>query len=225
VSRRLDSQLLDSQLLDSQLLARRLRLGVRCSGIVAPVAVLGLAVAGCGGSQAPAVANLGQTTATGAPSAGNADAPSTKPSRAEFASCLTQHGFSAAVGSAATASGSALSVFGVTVSGNVNPSSPQFQAALRACEKDIPGGGPPSLTPAQQAVAAKAMLSFAGCMRRNGEPGFPDPDGDGRFPLGAISGLDPNSPPLQRAFNACQSLEPKVGPRISFTQGNVAERG
>jgi len=109
--------------------------------------------------------------------------------------------------------------------GNVDPDSPLFQSAVAACRKYLPGGGPPALSPAQQAAAAKAMLSFASCMRRTGVPSFPDPNGHGTFPLNSISGLDPNSPLLLRAFSACQSLEPKVGPRISFGQGNVAERG
>jgi hypothetical protein len=104
----------------------------------------------------------------------------------------------------------------MTISGNVDPDSPQFQSAMQACRKYLPGGGPPTLTPAQQAEAAKAMLRFATCMRSNGVPSFPDPNGEGRFPLGSLSELDPNSPLVQSAFKACESLEPKVGPRIEL---------
>ena len=66
-----------------------------------------------------------------------------EPSRAAFAACLTAHGFTASVGSAATAGNNVLSIEGVIVSGNVDPSSPQFQAAMAACRKYLPGGGPP----------------------------------------------------------------------------------
>jgi hypothetical protein len=83
--------------------------------------------------------------------------------------CLSQHGFAAAVGSAGSAPNKSLSIAGVIVSGNVDPSSPQFQAAMQACRKYLPGGGPPSLTPAQQAEWASAMAKFAACMRTNAE--------------------------------------------------------
>jgi hypothetical protein len=179
------------------------------------VALACLAVlAGCGGSHAPAVASLTSTAPAGA--AGSPGAQSAKPSSAAFASCLGSHGFSASVGSAASAGNQVLSIAGVIVTGNVDPSSSQFQAAVQACRKYLPGGGPPSLSPAQQAEAAKAMTSFAACMRKNGVPNFPDPNGQGRFPLAAIEKLDPNTPGFQAAFKVCQGLEPKVGPRVSF---------
>jgi hypothetical protein len=53
-------------------------------------------------------------------------------------------------------------------------------------------------------------------MRKNGLPSFPDPNGQGFFALGDMKGIDPSSPLVQRAFQACQSLEPKVGPRIQL---------
>jgi hypothetical protein len=120
------------------------------------------------------------------------------------------------VGSAPASSSRSISVFGVTIGGNVDPDSRQFQAALQACRAFLPGGGPPALTPAQQAAAAKGMLNFAACMRKDGVPSFPDPNGEGRFPSGSISKLDPTTPLFQSAFESCQSLEPKVGPRIVF---------
>jgi hypothetical protein len=129
--------------------------------------------------------------------------------------CLRAHGFQASFGSAATAGGTTVSIFGVVIPG-ANPSSPQFQAALNACRKDLPGGGPPALTPAQQAEAAKAMSRFAACMRSHRVPGFPDPNSKGYFPPGAIKNVDPGSPLVIRAFRSCVSLQPKVGPHIEF---------
>jgi hypothetical protein len=177
------------------------------------LAGLGLAAAGCGGSKAPSVASLSASTTTGPSSTSSSTTPA-KPSRAGFAACLTAHGFQASAGS-----GGNLTVFGVSISGNVDPSSPQFQAALAACRKFLPGGGPPTLTPAQEAAASKAMLSFAACMRRHGVPNFPDPSGSGLFPFAGLKGLDPTSPAFQAAFKSCESLEPKVGPRIEFGGG------
>jgi hypothetical protein len=153
---------------------------------------------------------------SGQPSSTAKSSTGTKPSQAAFALCLSSHGFAASVGSAANANGRTLNIFGVGVTGNVDPSSPQFQRAMQACRKFLPGGGPPALTPAQQAEAAKANLAFAVCMRQNGVPSFPDPNGQGFFPVASLSGLDPNSPLVQTAFKACESLEPKVGPHLQL---------
>ena len=182
------------------------------------VLLLGVAGAGCGGATNPSVASLGTTTSNTRAASSLGTAKSTRPSTAALAACFSSHGFSVSVGSTGAANRS-LSVAGVTFSGNVDPDSSQFQAAMQACRKFLPGGGPPALTPAQQAAASKAMLSFASCMRKDGVPGFPDPDGQGRFPFGSISKLDPTTPLFQSAFKSCAPLEPKVGPRIEFGAG------
>ena len=172
------------------------------------VALLG---EGCGGSKAPSVASLGTTS-----TAGTTTTSPAKPSRAAFASCLSSHGFQASVGSAAATGSKSVSVFGVVIGGNVDPSSAQFQSALQACRKFLPGGGPPALTPAEQAEHAEAMASFAACMRKHGVPSFPDPNGKGVFSPGALEGLDPTSPLLQSAFKVCGHLQGKLGPRIQL---------
>jgi|SRR5579862_1053505 len=182
-----------------------------CAATLAGVAT----VAGCGGSSAPAVARL----ATTASSAGKA--PVTRPSAAALAACFRSHGFVASMGDGG---GGNVGFGGVTISGNIDPSSPQFQAAVQSCRKDLPGGGPPSLTPAQRATAAKAMASFAACMRKKGAPNFPDPNSDGTFPASSLRQLGIGTPRFQTAFNTCEPLEPKVGPRVVFGAGNVDQR-
>jgi hypothetical protein len=182
--------------------------------VVAAVAGLGLLGAGCGSSKAPSVASLGPTTSSGstASGSGGGSTKSIQQSRAALAACLTSHGFPAAVGSGGGGSGATF--FGVTIGGNVDPSSPQFQAAEQACRKFLPGGGPPALTPAQQAEHTKALASFAACMRRKGVVNFPDPDGQGRLPFGALSKLDQSAPLFPTAYKACQTLLPKFGPQF-----------
>jgi hypothetical protein len=119
---------------------------------------------------------------------------------------------------------SSVSIGGVVVSGNADPNSPQFQAALRACRKYLPAG-PPPLSQAEQAAAVKAMVAFTSCMRTHGVPSFPDPNSQGLIPLAAMNGIDPSSPLVLTAFKGCESLEPTVGPRIEFEAGgNIAER-
>ena len=60
------------------------------------------------------------------------------------------------------------------------------------------------------------MTSFSACMRKHGVPRFPDPNGRAMFTPGQLEQLDPTSPLFLTAFKACESLEPKVGPRIEF---------
>ncbi len=192
------------------------RVPIRTGMLFALIAVLSLAAAGCGGSSSPGVASLSTATSSGS---GGADGTSAAASPTALATCLTSHGFPASTGSAgSTGSGQELKLGGVTVSGNVDPGSPQFQSALQACHKYMPGGGPPSLTPAQRAEAVKAYTRFAGCMRKHGLPNFPDPEASSStfFPPDSLKGIDPSSPQVQQAFNACQSLEPKTGPRLEF---------
>jgi hypothetical protein len=55
----------------------------------------------------------------------------------------------------------------------INPQSPAFQTAQQACAKLLPGGGPGSQHPSEQAKIE--MLHISECMRREGVSGFPDP--------------------------------------------------
>jgi hypothetical protein len=51
-------------------------------------------------------------------------------------------------------------------------------------------------------------VDFAKCMRANGVPNFPDPNGQAGQ-LGPDSGIDPNSPQFQSALTGpCKSLAP-----------------
>jgi hypothetical protein len=180
--------------------------------LTAGLAALALVTDGCGGSKAPSVASLGTTAST----AGGTTTSSAEPSQAAFAACLNSHGFRASPASAATAGDNSISIAGVVIGGNIDPSSPEFQAAMQACRKFLPGGGPPAMTPAQQAEHAKAMASFAACMRKHGVPSFPDPNGQGMFSPGSVKELDPSAPRFQSAFKVCAPLQGKVGPRIRF---------
>jgi hypothetical protein len=66
------------------------------------------------------------------------------------------------------------------------------------------GSSAPGATPFQQAVA------YAQCMRSTGEPGFPDPDGQGLFPnLGPV---DVHSAKYLSATRACGHLLPAYRP-------------
>jgi hypothetical protein len=85
-----------------------------------------------------------------------------------------------------------------------------MQAAMQACRKLIPGGGPPANSP--QDIAAD--VKFAQCMRSHGEPGFPDPNGNGVF---VLNGIDPSSSAFQAAQKACKSVTP---PQMNIQSNN-----
>jgi hypothetical protein len=97
----------------------------------------------------------------------------------------------------------------ITPSSGVNPSSPQFTAASKACQHLVSHGGAPAgptITPADQADYLKAVA----CMRAHGFPGFPDPvfqNNDVTFNA-AASRIDTNSSQYKSALTACQKLIP-----------------
>jgi hypothetical protein len=85
----------------------------------------------------------------------------------------------------------------------INPNSPQFTAAARKCESVRPPGWTSRQDPANQAK----MLKYAQCMRKNGVPEFPDPQGGALDP----GDVNPNSPQFTAAAQKCQSLRPAGG--------------
>jgi hypothetical protein len=186
--------------------SRNRRVG-RVLAFATGLAGLALLVAGCGGRQrSPAVASVGTTTSA-ASTSGARSTKSTRPSSAALAACLTSHGVSAAVGSGGSG-GTQIKLPGAAISGNVDPGSPQFRAAMRACRKYLPGGGPPALTPAQQAEIRQHLLALAECMRKHGVADFPDPNGRGELNLNGVEQASP------RFLSALKTCEPSGGFRV-----------
>ena len=61
---------------------------------------------------------------------------------------------------------------GVQIGSGINPASPAFEAAQKACQDLLPGGGGPGAASESQKLR---MLALARCMRAHGVSGFPDP--------------------------------------------------
>lgn len=109
----------------------------------------------------------------------------------------------------------------ITPSSGLNPQSPSFQSAQQACKQYAPNdGGPPQMSESQR----RAAFRFAQCMRRNGEPEFPDPTlttpaGATRvlvlrgmvFALG--TGINPMSPAFKQAAARCGVTLPGGAPK------------
>jgi hypothetical protein len=83
--------------------------------------------------------------------------------------------------------------------------SPAFQSAQTACQHALPGGGPPSQSPAQRQAQTVAALAFAHCLRSHGVPNFPDPTSSGQITheMLANAGIDPRQPTMLQAADVC----------------------
>jgi hypothetical protein len=190
---------------------------------IAAAAAAALA-AGCGGaSPGSTVANLGTTpanTSTGAAATGgDRGSPGTFFSKAiKFSQCMRSHGLPDFPDPQQHGNGISLSLSGGKNS-DLNPNSPRFQAAQRACRAYAPTpatNGPPNPRMAQQALA------FSRCMRSHGVPNFPDPKVSGNnVQLGGRGGqgIDPNAPQVLAAQKACQSSLPGSKAGLSTESG------
>jgi hypothetical protein len=189
---------------ERELLHRRRR-RFPAHGVVIAAALVACAVvaAGCGGgSGSPGVASIAATTSTTAKPGGDGKASGKNQT---FSACMRTHGVPKFPDANSTG--------GIAIDANsgVDPSSPQFQAAQKACQKLAPNGGkPPSA--AEQAKAQEQALKFSACMRAHGVPNFPDPKFSGGMTQISIDakngGIDPSSPIFRSAQKTCQKLMP-----------------
>jgi hypothetical protein len=70
-------------------------------------------------------------------------------------------------------------------------------------------------------VSGADEMKFAACMRSNGVPSFPDPNAQGAI---SLSGLDPNSPALQKAMQTCQKEMPNGGALTPAQQAQQSQQ-
>jgi hypothetical protein len=209
----------------------------RALAAVAALLAAGVVVAGCGGGGSNSgVANVGTSTTSsshntaststgsggggtplsGGPSSGSAGNGGGGPNFAlrtgnpqqalKFSECMRANG----VSNFPDPNGQ-----GVIEGKGIDPNSPAWQRASKACAKDIGRAAP---TPAQIAQNEAGALSLSKCMRAHGVTNFPDPQfGSGgairisiRAAPGSGGGLDPASPIFQKAQKACSSLLPAL---------------
>jgi hypothetical protein len=185
--------------------------------LAAVVTLCALVAAGCGGgSGSPGVASITESTTTATTPASTSKGTNAKQT---FSQCMRAHGVPK-FPDAQPGGGIA-----IDAGSGVDPQSPQFQAAQKACKSLAPDGGkPPSA--AQQAKMQEQMLKFSSCMRSHGVPKFPDPKftGNGaQLTLDRRNGIDPNSPIFQAAQKACQKDMPK--PKGGGTTNQVGGPG
>jgi hypothetical protein len=99
---------------------------------------------------------------------------------------------------------------------NVLPAAVVIAAAVLAMLAAACSGGSPSATgsggsPSTVGSGSPSAVAYSACMRSNGAPSFPDPDGSGQLPkVGAPQlGISPSQ--LRAAQRACRHLLPNTG--------------
>jgi hypothetical protein len=135
---------------------------------------------------------------SGSPAASASSAGSTYRSDLAYAACIRGHGVPNFPDPKPNGG------FDITT----NPHNPQLQAAQRDCANLLPAGQQQQTTGHFSPQQVAQLLKYARCMRSHGILNFPDPTSNG---LGAMHGIDMNSPQFQSASRVCQPLMPAIG--------------
>ncbi|GAA0962475.1 hypothetical protein [Virgisporangium aurantiacum] len=80
------------------------------------------------------------------------------------------------------------------------------KAAMEKCKQYSPNGGEP---PQIDAESIERQRKFAQCMRENGVPDFPDPEGDTGGSGSQLKGVDTKSEAFKSAQEKCEQLVPR----------------
>jgi hypothetical protein len=91
---------------------------------------------------------------------------------------------------------------------NVDPNSPSYLSANKACEHLNPST---PMTAAQQREVSSQALKWAVCIRSHGIPNFPDPVVNANGMRLSGHGPAPTVPQFQAAQQACRKLAPLGG--------------
>ena len=199
--------------------------------LAATLSGLGLIAAACSSNpSSPGVAGAGITPTTGSSTANQA-ATGSNAARSSallaYSECMRSHGVPSFPDP--NAQGQILVQGGPGSA--LNPSSPAFAAAQKACQSKMPAP-----TAGQQAQALEGALKQSQCMRAHGIADFPDPtsSGGGRVTLHVQatpgSDLNPNDPLFRAAQKACMpgaaSVNPKGGSgSLSTSSGSGSSSG
>jgi hypothetical protein len=174
---------------------------------LAVAAGLVLLASACGDSSGQGVAQVGSTDTTTTESDSPDNSSSADP--AAFSACMRTHGVPKFPDPDSDGR--------IRFRGPVDPESPQFRAARRACQELEPEESAPS--PAEQAQDREQLLKFSACMRAQGLTKFPDPDASGGISIGKNRGLAPDSPQFKAAERACRNFLPGAGGSANGTAG------
>jgi hypothetical protein len=188
--------------------------------MLAALVALGLGLAACGGGAPSSNASLAISGCSPSGCSSPGASTAAEAVAVKYSVCMRAHGVTEFPDPTVGSNG--LPSFGPTL--NVTGGAPAYNAADRACKKDLP-----SLawhTSAAKATANAAGLKYATCMRSNGVPNFPDPNGQGLIQINNATGtLDSSSPAFQKAQSACKSLENGFAVQSSTAAGGASTSG
>jgi hypothetical protein len=182
---------------------------------LAPLALAVLATACSGSSSGPGVVSAGSSTASTPTGSGSASAASGQSAMAKgvaYAACMRAHGEPNFPDPVAGPNGQGAGwMFGPN--SNVNPGSPQYQTATKACgpQPSLNSTPAPPLTPAQE----QQYLRWAACIRAHGVPSFKDPTFSGGHPQITYTGGDAGQ--MRAAQQACQQYLRGISGGGTFT--------
>jgi hypothetical protein len=197
---------------------------LRILAAAAALALAALALAGCSssGSSSPQVASLGTSSAPGtstssgtsadratstspAPSSGTSGgstratiAGNVTPLLNEWAACERRHGDPDQVDPTVSASGVIYIIVpkGAQPAGDLHERTGTCSQYVAEAANELRAANPVAPPPDQA-----ELLKYVGCMRANGVPDYPYPDGDRTNFIG--TGVDPNSPSVERVNQLC----------------------
>jgi len=162
---------------------------------VVAVAALSLLAAGCGGGGSSGVASVASTTTTAATT-------TTQNGLLAFSTCMRSNGMPNFPDPQRYVGGNVK----LTIHQS-GADSPQFRAAMTACNHLLPTNGRSGSqeTAQQQRTRVADGLSFANCVRNHGVARFPDPTAQGQLTVEMIQaqGIDVHSSAVLRAVQAC----------------------
>lgn len=187
----------------------------------ASAAVLALAVgvlaAGCSsGPSSPGVASLGSSSTSATTTANNAN-DSGFQKALQFSACMRSHGVKNFPDPKQGGGGGVQ--LQINKASGIDPQSPSFQNAQKACQKLMPGGGPKGGATNFDPTKISAWTT---CMRQHGLPNFPDPTNTGDGLKLDLSGTGITPQKMSPAMNACRSKFPGGGMEISDGNGSGA---
>jgi hypothetical protein len=178
------------------------------------VVAAGALLAACSsGPNGPQVASVGGTTTPTTSSAGGNVNQGAKQALA-FSACMRAHGVKNFPDPQISGNSVTMKVGGP----GLDPHSPTFSSAQKACQKDMPV---PTAAPGKGADPTK-VAAWAKCMRSHGLPHFPDPTIDnGALKLNLSgTGIDTQSGAFQNAMSACRSKDPGGPMMVGAGPGN-----
>jgi hypothetical protein len=168
----------------------------RTAVIAVNVACCALVASACGGGSAHlGVAHLPAAGSTGSGAPASSGTPKGAASPLAHAECMRSHGVPDFPDPGPVH-------IDVRAHPDLDPSSPTFVAAQKACVSLEPGGTTGiTVSPQLQAAA----LAYSACMRSHGFPKFSDPVFDSSGEHVSINGIDTDSAQFQSADKLCQT--------------------